>query len=341
MRNIDWTNTIFLISAPIIGIFGTYFHFVWEGLNTNLLIFSIVFYILSGLSITAGYHRLFSHRSYEAHWTVRLFFLIFGAAAAQNSALKWSRDHRIHHQFTDTDKDPYSVKEGFFHAHMGWIFKKDTRDNKFPKDLTQDSLVMWQHKYYMAILVWVSFLLPTLVGFYYGAPIGGLVMGGFLRITLVHHATFFINSLCHILGGKPYDANSSARDNALTAIFTFGEGYHNFHHRFQTDYRNGLKLYHFDPSKWLIGFLSFFGLASKLKRVAPEDILRAKLESLSVRSNTKSAFAKLLDESKLKIEEKLKDVKRAKDSIVEKKVLLREIELDIRRFRKLRKVVLA
>ncbi len=333
---IDWTNTIFLTTAPFLGIFGTYFHFQYEGPNTNLIIFSVIFYILTGISITAGYHRLFSHRSYEAHWTVKLFFLIFGGAAAQNSALKWSRDHRIHHQYTDTEKDPYSVTEGFFHAHMGWIFKQDTREDNFPKDLTNDRLIMWQHKYYMPLLIWVSFTIPTFVGLYFGAPIGGLMMAGFLRITLVHHATFFINSLCHVLGNRPYDAHSTARDNWLSAIFTFGEGYHNFHHKFQTDYRNAIRVYQFDPSKWLIKALSYVGLAKNLKQIAPEEILKAKLDSLAVRSQEKS----ILGEAKSKIEQKIKEVKKLKASLADKKVLLREIEHDIKRFQKMRKTAI-
>lgn len=335
---IDWVNTIFLITAPFIGVIGTYYHIQLEGFSYPVLIMSLILYVFTGLSITAGYHRLFSHRGYEAHWSVKLFFLIFGGAAAQNSVLRWGRDHRVHHQFTDTKKDPYSVTEGFFHAHMGWIFKKDNQGDDFPKDLANDKLIALQHKYYMPMLIWVSFLIPTLIGLYFGAPIGGLMMAGFLRISLVHHFTFFINSLCHVVGKRPYDFHSTAGDNWISALFTFGEGYHNYHHKFQTDYRNAIKYHQFDPAKWFIFSLSKIGLAKNLKRVPKEEILKARLaadmQRLEHKAKQKSPFNETLEEAKLKIELKIKELKCLKEAYLRKN-LLKEIEMDLRNFERI------
>jgi len=279
IHKIDWVNTLFLILSPIVTVGLILAHIEFEGWNPWHILVGMIFYFATGLSITAGYHRLFSHRTYEANSLVKLFFLIFGAAAFQNSLLKWATDHRRHHLRVDTDEDPYSINKGFFYAHMGWIFLKEEEQykDKFPKDLTNDSLVMWQHKYYLPIAIISGLLLPAIIGLMMGSPIGGLAIAGFARLVLVHHFTFFINSLCHVLGKRPYTDENTARDSYLMAFFTYGEGYHNFHHKFQTDYRNGLRWYQFDPSKWLINVLAFFGMAGKLKRTSEADILIAKM----------------------------------------------------------------
>ena len=200
--------------------------------------------------------------------------------ALQNSVLKWSSDHRRHHRKLDTDEDPYSITKGFWHAHIGWIFKnKDTLIDGV-KDLQANPLVMFQHRHYYKIAITGAFLLPMLIGLYCGRPFGGLLWGGFLRVTMVHHFTFFINSLCHYIGKRPFLPDSTARDSWLMAFFTFGEGYHNFHHKFQWDYRNGVSWYAFDPGKWSIKALSWVGLTKEIRRVSEFNILQARLEGM-------------------------------------------------------------
>lgn len=210
----------------------------------------------------------------------KLFFLLFGAATFQNSCLKWAVDHRRHHRHVDTEEDPYNINEGFFYAHMGWILlKEDPRyENDFgnSKDLTSDKLVMFQHRYYLPISIAIGIVLPFLIGLWAGFPLGGLALAGIGRVVFVHHATFFINSLCHKLGSQPYTDKNTARDSFIMALFTYGEGYHNFHHRFQFDYRNGIKWYHFDPSKWLINTLEWMGMAYNKKLVPLDEILKAR-----------------------------------------------------------------
>ncbi len=277
-QRLDWGNTAFLVGTPLVTAILLVVFFQTQTWNPWLLVLFFGFYIATGMAITGGYHRLFSHRAYQAHWIVKLFYLLFGAAAFQNSALKWCADHRVHHQFSDKEKDPYNITKGFFHAHMGWVMLKERKLPPFPKDLVNDPLVMWQHKYYLWIAAIVGLALPTWIGWLMGSALGGLVFGGFARIVFTHHCTFFINSLCHMVGTRPFSEEESARDSFIMAFLTYGEGYHNFHHRFQTDFRNGFRWFHFDPTKWLIRSLSSLGLTWGLKRTSSLDILKARLK---------------------------------------------------------------
>lgn len=276
---LNWTNTVFLIISPLIVIIGVPLHIIDVGFDLNLFILFLVACGLTSLSITGGYHRLFAHRSYEASAVVRFLYLVFGAVALQGSAMKWCTDHRRHHRHVDTDVDPYSIKQGFWYAHIGWVFleEKEVYNGVFAPDLAKDKLMVWQHRYYLHIAVVVGFLLPALIGWYFGDALGGVLWGGFARVVITHHCTFFINSLCHYWGSQPYGDKTSARDNFVLAFLTYGEGYHNFHHRFQFDYRNGIRWYQWDPTKWLIWMSARFGMASNLKRVDDLEILKARV----------------------------------------------------------------
>lgn len=278
-KKIDWVNTLFLTLSPITAFSLSWIFFKNNGFVVSQIVLAVLFYFATGLSITGGYHRLLSHRAYHANGFVKALFLIFGAAAFQNSALKWSADHRIHHRHVDHDKDPYNIKKGFFHAHIGWIFfKEENKDPQFPKDLMNDKLVMWQHRNYLTIAILVGVVLPTVIGYFLGSALGGFALAGIGRIVLVHHCTFFINSLAHMVGSRPYTDTNTARDSAIIALFSYGEGYHNYHHIFPTDYRNGIRWYHFDPTKWLIKTLSLIGFTYDLKKVPEKLIIQAKLE---------------------------------------------------------------
>ena len=286
LRNVRWTNSAFLIGTLLISFIGLPIFIYHYGGQINWWLHGSVFvamFIASGLSITLGYHRLFSHLSFKASWPVRLLTLIFGATAMENSALEWCSDHRRHHKHTDDDEDPYNIQRGFFFAHMGWIMMRPI-GGESPltnvNDLKRDPLVRFQHKWWAAIGILVGFGLPALIGYLVEGGIGaasGLLIGGVTRLVAVHHMTFFINSLCHTLGHQPYSNRCSAKDSWIMAIFTFGEGYHNFHHEFQHDYRNGVKFWQFDPTKWTIQFLEKIGMASKLRRVPDETILMAEI----------------------------------------------------------------
>ncbi len=277
MKKIDWTTTLFLFLTPLAALIFVPIYLYKEGWHWSLFFLFVTLWAVTELSVTAGYHRYLSHRSYNASTLMKVFYLLFGAGAFQASALKWGTDHRRHHRFVDTDKDPYNIQRGFWYAHMGWLLLKDEEIYKddFAPDLKNDRLVYLQHKYYVPIAIIMGFGLPVLIGSFMGMPWGGFIFGGVLRIVISHHCTFFINSLCHTLGKQPYSDAHSARDSVVMAVLTFGEGYHNFHHEFQIDYRNGVRWYHWDPTKWFIQVGALLGQATKLKKVSREAIVKA------------------------------------------------------------------
>jgi stearoyl-CoA desaturase (delta-9 desaturase) len=253
--------------------------YAWQhDFSAGAWVFFAVMMYATGLSITGGYHRLWSHRTYEAHWSLRLYYMLFGAMAAQNSVLVWASTHRRHHAHVDdVALDPYTVNRGLWSAHLGWMLR-DYESGKIDfanaADLEADPFVAFQHRHYLGIALGMNFILPLLVGLAFGDPWGFLILGGLLRLVVNHHLTFFINSLAHWWGRRPYTVEHTARDNDLLAVFTYGEGYHNFHHEFQWDYRNGIRWWQFDPTKWWIAGWSWLGIASKLKR-APEFKIRS------------------------------------------------------------------
>lgn len=253
----------------------------------------------NGLSITAGYHRLWAHRTYKAHPLLKWLFAIFGGMAVQNSILIWATGHRVHHRHVDdVDRDPYSAKRGFWYSHIGWMLRDypaATPDFSRAPDLLADKVVMFQHRHYNWFAFGTNFGLVTLLGMLYGDLAGFVLVAGFLRLFLSHHFTFFINSLAHIWGRRPYTADNTARDNDFLALFTWGEGYHNFHHLFQYDYRNGIRWWQFDPTKWLIAAAARLGLAGELKRVPEVKIQQARLARQFELARTRLAEMPLSD----------------------------------------------
>jgi stearoyl-CoA desaturase (Delta-9 desaturase) len=248
----DWTNILFLSLTPLIGVFGTLAYALTFGVTWWEPVLFLVSYLVVGLSVTAGYHRLYAHKGYEAHPLVHAFFLFFGAMALQNSVLKWASDHRIHHKYVDKDWDPYSIKRGGLSAHIFWLFYKDVPDRTFDNapDLQSNRLVMLQYRY----AAWIG----------------------------IHHTTFFVNSIAHMWGSRPYSDENSARDNWMLAFVTNGEGFHNFHHKFPSDYRNGIRWFDWDPTKWLIRTLHGFGLAKQLRSTPRPIIEKARLRMATI-----------------------------------------------------------
>ena len=288
---VNWTTSIFLAVTTILSVVAVPLYIWHFGLDWFQVALFLFFYIATGLSITLGYHRLFSHLSFKAKMPVKLATLVFGACAFENSALDWSSDHRKHHKFVDHEGDPYDISKGFFWAHIGWLFVKltpDVMDNV--NDLKRDRLVMWQHRWCIPIAFVVGFGLPALLGYLWNGwvgALGGFLIAGVFRVFVVQHCTFFINSLCHTIGKQPYSTRHTARDSAIMALFTFGEGYHNYHHEFQHDYRNGVKRSNFDPTKWTIWTLHKLGLVSDLRRVPAERILLAEMNEARRRAALK------------------------------------------------------
>ncbi len=279
---VEWENAIFFALTNAAAITLVPFWGVTQGYSGWAWLFFAVLLVLGGMSITVGYHRLWAHRTFKARAPVRLVLAIFGAMALQNSILNWAARHRVHHRFVDdVDRDPHSIKSGFWHAHIGWMLRAwptTQADYSRVRDLEKDPIVNWQHRHYWT-LVWVTNLgLPLVLGFVFGDLIGILLLAGVLRLVLSHHFTFFINSLAHMWGRRPYSEDSTAVDNGIVALLTWGEGYHNYHHAFQADYRNGVRWWHYDPSKWLINLFAWIGLAYDRRRTPNFKIQRARLQ---------------------------------------------------------------
>jgi len=233
------------------------------------------------LGITAGYHRLWSHKAYDAHWIVRFVLLLGGTGALEGSIKWWCGGHRIHHRHTDSRFDPYCAKKGFFYSHIGWMLIHPRPENNMRadiSDLNADAMIRWQHTHYMWFGPFMAYVLPTLIsGLLWGDYAGGYFFAGALRLFFVHHNTFCVNSVAHYFGDQGYDDARTPRDSIVTALLTFGEGYHNFHHEFPNDYRNGIRTLDYDPTKWLVRILSLVGLTRRLKMFPDNEIRKGQV----------------------------------------------------------------
>ncbi|BDU69372.1 hypothetical protein GETHOR_14730 [Geothrix oryzae] len=307
----SWLNTLFLMGTLILALILVPWKVTVQGLRWSEGAVLLAMYSATGLAITVGYHRLFSHRAFQAAWPVRLAVLLFGAAAFQNSAIAWCSDHRHHHRFVDDpERDPYPVKRGFWYAHWIWVMEAKDRPLEAVGDLERDPLLRWQRRYHFWIGAAVVALPVLAVGLLTHNVVGQLVIGLLLRIVLTHHSTFLINSAAHWFGTQPYTDANSARDNVLLAPFTFGEGYHNFHHMWQWDYRNGPRWYQWDPAKWLIAAGAWVGLTRGLRRVPATEMQRARVAMEARRlaaALTRDAFQarRTLEEARFRIDASL------------------------------------
>lgn len=293
---IIWLNTLVFAITFAISAIGVPWYGITYGFSAGMIVALLGTIAFAGISITAGYHRLWAHKTYDAHWSLRILFALGGALAVQNSALHWSSDHREHHKHVDdNDHDPYSAKRGFWYSHIGWMLREyqaskySNYDNV--KDLQQDPIVMWQHRHYLLLTLITTIGWPVAIGFMLGDVWGAVLLVGFARLVINHHTTFFINSLAHIWGKQTYTDRNTARDNGFLAFLTFGEGYHNYHHIFSADYRNGIRWWHFDPTKWLIRCCSWLGLTKNLKRTNGYQIEKARLAMQFKRLQDKAPIA--------------------------------------------------
>src|SRR3954454_12870102 len=258
----------------------------WEGLLRpgDDVVFA-VFYVLTGLGVTVGLHRHFTHRSFQTKRPIRLL-AVLGSAAIEGPVISWVADHRKHHAYSDKPGDPHSphvdhghglrgALRGLFHAHVGWLFLHTERGLKtrYAPDLIADPIVNFISR---TFVVWVlaglavPFLLGWLIGGTVAEGLTGLLWGGAVRMLVLHHATYSINSLCHFFGKREFNTTDESRNLAWLSVFTFGEAWHNSHHAFPTSARHGLKRWQFDPSAWVIWALEKTGLAWDVVRVSPE-----------------------------------------------------------------------
>jgi len=255
---------------------------LWNrGVRALDLTLFLVFYVVTGMGITVGFHRMLTHRSFEAVKPVKVGLAVAGSMALQGAVISWVADHRRHHAFADKPGDPHSphleeaegvrgVLAGLWHAHTGWLFDPErTNIDKFAPDLMADPSISRINRNFPLIAV-VSIVLPGLIGLAVTRSwIGGLtalIWGGLARIFFLHHVTWSINSICHFYGKRPFKSRDLSTNNWVMALLSFGEGWHNSHHAFPTSYRHGLGRFQFDPSAWFIAGLRKAGLAYNVKR---------------------------------------------------------------------------
>jgi len=274
---IDWISSTIIFAPPVM-ITAAVLAGVQMQFNTALV--GLLFYFINGLGITMGYHRLFSHRAFSATPALQWVMAVFGAGAFQGSIKWWGRNHRIHHRYVDTDKDPYNANRGFWFTHVGWMLtKKDQSDYGYVdvSDFKSNPIVMYQHNNYLPIAMMCGIIAPTMIcGLGWGDWMGGYFYAALLKMVVVHHTTFFINSLAHtsFFGAQQhFSDHHTSHDSVLCALLTLGEGYHNFHHEFAQDYRNGIQWYHWDPTKWTIRLCEMMGSAYNLVRI-PNDVIK-------------------------------------------------------------------
>ncbi len=245
-------------------------------------------YVLVGFGVTIGFHRMLTHRAFEAKPWLRATFAILGSMSVQGAVIHWVADHRRHHAFTDEEGDPHSphthagegwrgVLTGLWHSHMGWLFDGErTSATRFAPDLKKDPVIRFVDKLFP---VWalLGLVLPFVAGFALSggslfAGFTAFVWGGLVRVFLLHHATWSVNSICHMYGDRPFASTDESRDNWLVALVSLGEGWHHSHHAFPTSARHGLNRFQLDPSYAVIRILERLGLIWNVKRPRDEQI---------------------------------------------------------------------
>jgi stearoyl-CoA desaturase (delta-9 desaturase) len=244
-------------------------------------VFAFIYYFWAGFGITAGYHRLWSHRAYRVNTLLEYFLMVGGTGALQGSIKWWCLLHRAHHRYTDTEDDPYNAQRGFFYAHFGWLLLDNVKVKKSVDidDLKAVGCIRWQHRNYHWFGPFMSLIFPTLVcSLLWGDIRGGFYIAGCFRLLFIHHATWCVNSVAHYFGDFTFDDTISPRDHIITSLLTLGEGYHNFHHEFPNDYRNGIHWWDYDPTKWFIGTMNYFGCATDLISFNKNEIVRGETD---------------------------------------------------------------
>jgi len=293
MSKLEQRITIAAVVIPFLGFIAAVV-LLWGGVvdALDLGIFAVM-YLLAGTGITVGYHRLFTHRSFETNKYVRATLGILGSMSVQGAPIHWVADHRKHHDFSDEIGDPHSphthgapgwrgIVAGAWHSHVGWLFSRDERASasRYARDLKNDPTMVWVDKHFFSWVL-LGLAIPFVAGFALSGgslAAGGtaFLWGGLVRIFLQHHATWSVNSICHMYGRRPFETGDESRNNWAVAVVALGEGWHHNHHAFPTSAKHGLQRFQIDPSYAMIRALEAAGLAWNVRR--PSDTqMRAKL----------------------------------------------------------------
>jgi len=280
-----WRNIVLMLllhTGALLGIRQCFVSAQWK-----TIVCAYFLYVIGGLGITAGAHRLWAHRSYRAKWPLRLLLACMQSMAFENSIYEWSRDHRVHHKYSETDADPHNALRGFFFSHVGWLLCRKHPDVKAKGkqidlgDLHADPVVRIQHRYYLTSVLFFCFLMPTLIPYLgWGETLyNSFYICALLRYVVTLHATWLVNSAAHMWGRRPYDKNINPSENRGVSWWALGEGFHNYHHTFPWDYATSELGYDLNLSKMFIDFFAWFGWAYERKVVSPETIKQRKLRT--------------------------------------------------------------
>jgi stearoyl-CoA desaturase (delta-9 desaturase) len=243
----------------------------------------IAFNVIAGLGITIGFHRMLTHRSFQPHPVVKFIFLAFGSMAVEGPALQWAATHIKHHAHSDREGDPHSPVEGFWHAHLGWMFNiNDADPNVYCRNLVRDPMVIFMSS---TFILWVilSLAIPFAIGGW-----TGLLWGGLVRIFFTHHITWSVNSVCHTFGKREFETRDRSRNEWVVGLLGFGEGWHNNHHAFPRSAFHGLHWWQFDLSGYVIWTLERVGLVRDVYRVSPA--MRARYSSKKIEVESEVAI---------------------------------------------------
>lgn len=267
---LDGGDILYPSSVPFVLLHVAALGAIWSGISVEALWLCLVLYVIRIFAIGAGYHRYFSHRAFATSRVFQFILAFLAQSTAQKSVVWWAAKHRHHHLHSDTEHDVHSPRRsGFWYAHLGWIFARrhDSADLTRIGDLTRYPELMWLHRYYLVP--------PVLMGAaaFLSAGWSGLIVGFIWSTVLLYHATFCINSLAHVHGSKRYVTGDDSRNNWFLAVVTFGEGWHNNHHAYQSSARQGFRWWEVDATFYVLTVLSWTGLVWGLKR-PPESVVR-------------------------------------------------------------------
>jgi stearoyl-CoA desaturase (Delta-9 desaturase) len=261
---------------------------LWQHVvHTPDLILLAVMYALVAVGVTVGYHRMLTHRSFRAHPVVKLLLLILGSMAFEGPAIQWAATHTKHHARADREGDPHSPVDGFFHAHLGWIFRDGDADPRvYCRHLLNDRIVTFVSK---TFLLWaiLSLAIPFGIGWLVGGwalALTGVLWGGLVRMFLTHHVTWSVNSVCHTFGRREFETTDRSRNEWIVGLLAFGEGWHNNHHAFPRSAFHGLHWWQLDVSSYLIWTLERLGLARGVYRV-PAAVVRQRAAKTAIFSS--------------------------------------------------------
>lgn len=278
----NYPAAVGLIALHILAL-GGIAYLIFHGVGWSEIALHTFFYFAGGLGITALYHRSWAHNAVQFPRALEYVLAACSTLVIQMPARQWIIAHIDHHQHTDDDRDPYNIQRGFWWAHLEWILFNHKDDAQLPARLADHPVIEWQQRHYWLLCVLMNLIIPIAVAMLAGAPWWSAVLLSSLRMAVMEHVVFSVNSLCHWWGTQPFTREVSAK-NVWWFPFALGEQYHNYHHAFPRDYRHGIKWFDFDPTKWFIMGLSRIGLATNLVAMPSSVVERAVAETRQQRS---------------------------------------------------------